>query len=458
MNNRYSILVIDDEKNQRQLLGDYVEELGHTSFQAASVLDAKRVLAEEPIDLVLSDYRLGDGTGEDVLDFIQEKNPLIQFILFTAYGSIKRAVDFMARGAADYLAKPLDLDELEVKIKIILRQKTVLEENIQMRQALEEKKGFSPLIFKSRSMEDVVNLALRAARSNASILISGESGTGKELLAQAIHRASPRSAAGFIAVNCTALNENVLESELFGHEKGSFTGAERQRIGRFEEARGGTLFLDEIGEISTTLQVKLLRVLQDKMIQRIGSNQNISVDFRLIVATNQNLQESVSRGTFRNDLYYRLNVIHLKIPPLRERKEDIPLLLEHFIKKYAADNQQDVRGLTNESLHLMMRHTFPGNVRELENLVERAVVLSRSTLLEPDDFPDLQQPAGNLVLSKLWSMPLSDAVEQLERIRIERALEEAGFVQTQAAEQLGINERNLRYKMDKYGIPSRRKK
>ncbi|MBN2433084.1 MAG: sigma-54-dependent Fis family transcriptional regulator [Acidobacteria bacterium] len=458
MNRNHQILIVDDEANQRRLLEEFLQDLGYTTFQANGVVQARAVLNTETIDLVLSDYKLGDGTGEEILDDIQKNNPLVQFILFTAYGSIRRAVEFMSKGAADYLAKPLDLDELEIKIRNILRQKTILEENIQLRQTLAQPKEAMPIIHKSRVMAELLNLAMRSAQSNASVLITGESGTGKEMLARAIHDASPRHEGPFIAVNCTALNENLLESELFGHEKGSFTGADRQRIGRFEEAQSGTLFVDEIGEISPALQVKLLRVLQEKSIQRIGSNVIIPVDFRLIAATNRHLEEMLTNGTFRTDLYYRLNVIRLHIPPLRDRKEDIPLLVDRFIERYARENRRPIEGIRRDALHLLMRHAYPGNIRELENLIERAVVLSRSNLLQPEDFPELYPGGQASEISRLRELPLPEALEYLERLRIKEALEQADSVQIRAAELLGINERNLRYKMEKYGIPPRRHK
>jgi len=457
MNRKHQILIIDDEANQRRLLDEFLQDLGYITVQADGVRQALAVLETETVDLVLSDYKLGDGTGEEILDFIQEHNPLVQFILFTAFGSIRRAVEFMSKGAADYLAKPLDLDELEIKIRKILQQKTILEENIQLRHSLAQPQPDLPILHKSRVMAELLNLAMRSAQSNASILITGESGTGKEMLARAIHDASPRRQGHFIAVNCAALNENLLESELFGHEKGSFTGAERQRIGRFEEARGGTLFVDEIGEISPALQVKLLRVLQEKCIQRIGSNAAIPVDFRLIAATNRHLEPMLTAGTFRTDLYYRLNVIRLHIPPLRDRKEDIPLLVDTFIHRYARENRRPIEGISRDALHLLMRHAYPGNIRELENLIERAVVLSRTTLLQPDDFPELYPTGQETEITRLRELPLPEALEYLERRRIEEALEQADAVQTRAAELLGINERNLRYKMEKYGIPTRRR-
>jgi len=455
--NGATIVVVDDEKNQRELLAGFLRDLGYTVYAAAGRAEAIRILERERVDLVLSDYTLGDGTGADILEHIRRANPLVQFILFTAYGSVKWAVDFMKQGAADYLAKPLDLDELEVKVRKIVQQKTVLEENKALRENLARRQEFANIHFQSRAMEEVVNVALRAAQSTATVLINAESGTGKELLARAIHFASPRADGKFIAVNCSALNEHILESELFGHEKGAFTGADRRRLGRFEEAAGGTLFLDEIGEIPASLQVKLLRVLQEKTIQRLGSNENVAVDFRLIAATNRDLPEMARRGEFRSDLFYRLNVIRLEIPPLRRRKEDIPGLIDHFIRAFAAANARPVDGVSPEAMHLLMRHDFPGNVRELENMVERAVVLARTSRLQPEDFPELTDADGASLTDELFRLPLPQAVAALERHRISEALEASGHVQIRAAEALGMTERNLRYKMDKYGIAPRRK-
>jgi len=452
-----TILVVDDEINQRELLGQHLRELGFGVRLADSVAAARWILQAERVDLVLSDYQLADGTGEEILEHVQRSNPLIQFILFTAYGSINRAVAFMKQGAADYLPKPLDLEELEVKIRHTLRHKTILEENFRLREKLSDRREFAPILHQSRKMQELINLALRAAQSSATVLIFGESGTGKEMLARSIHLASPRSHGPLVTVNCAALNENLLESELFGHEKGAFTGADRRRVGRFEEAAGGTLFLDEIGDITPGLQVRLLRVLQEKKVQRLGSNQDIPADFRLIAATNRDLSALVEAGRFRSDLYYRLNVIQLQIPPLRERKEEIVLLAEHFIRKYAEENGLPVKGISREALHLLMGYDFPGNVRELENQVERAVVLARDSILHPEDFPELRGQRQAPLENQLRRLPLPEAVDLLERTRIEEALEGAAGIQTKAAEMLGLNEKSLRYRMDRLGIATRRK-
>lgn len=453
----FRILVVDDEKNQRELLKQSLEDAGYPVQAAGSVTDALKALRTGGVDMVLSDYQLQDGTGEGILDFLQKENPLVPFILFTAFGSVRRAVDFMKKGAADYLSKPLDLEELEVKIRKIGRQVETARENVRLRRELEGRGGIAEMLFKSAVMEKVTHLAYRAAQTSATVLITGESGTGKELVARAIHRASPRREGPLVAVNCAALNENLLESELFGHEKGAFTGADRRRIGRFEEASGGTLFLDEIGEIAPSLQVKLLRVLQERKVQRMGSNADLPVDFRLIAATNRGLARLVEQGAFRNDLYYRLNVIHVEVPPLRERREDIPFLAEHFREKFAAENGVDIRGISRDTLHMLVRYDYPGNVRELENLIERAVVLAGSSILQPEDFPDLLPTRNHSLEEELQRLTLPDAVDFLEKHRIRKALEESSHVQTRAAELLGISEKNLRYKMEKYGIGSRRK-
>jgi two-component system NtrC family response regulator len=456
MESHFNLLVVDDEANQRRLLVEHLRDLGYQARGAASVAEAKAQLKEGRIDMVLSDFRLGDGTGEEILEFVRHEYPQTPFVLFTAFSSVQRAVEIMKKGAADYLTKPLDLDEVEIKVRNLLRQKTILEENVRLKEQLSPRSGFEGILFQSHAMQELVNLALRAAQSTATVLILGESGTGKELVARAIHQASAHAGGRLVAVNCAALNENLLESELFGHEKGAFTGADRRRIGRIEESAGGTLFLDEIGEISPGLQVKLLRVLQERIIQRLGSNQDIPVDFRLITATNQDLNRLTAEGRFRSDLYYRLNIITLALPPLRERKEDIPGLVDRFIRKYTGSAPGPVTGISRDALHLLMGFDFPGNVRELENLIERAMVLTRSSLLQPEDFPGLKPPAGDSLRDQILQMPLPEAVEALEKARIQRALEDAGQVQTRAAEALGISEKNLRYKMEKYGFRSRR--
>jgi len=387
-----------------------------------------------------------------VLKESKQLNPLIEVILITAHGSIEGAVDAIKAGAADYIEKTIvDLDRVEIIIQKTLERKRLASENLQLRQLLEEKHRLTGIISVSGAMEEVINIAGRAAESKATILIRGESGTGKELLAKAIHYASPRSDKPFVAVNCAALNENLQESEFFGHEKGAFTGASKMRKGRFELADGGTLFLDEVGDIPPSVQVKLLRVLQEQTFERVGGNETIKVDARLIAATNRDLEKQIEAEDFREDLFYRLNVVSIYIPPLRERKEDIPQLVNHFIEKYSAENKKTIDGISKEALDLLMRYDYTGNIRELENIIERAIVLVRGDMISTDDLPLYARIQGSEEYRQKDSS-LTEMVERFEQQLIIEALDEAGGNQSQAARSLGIGERKLRYKLKKYKI------
>lgn len=455
--NLANILIVDDEKIQRESLAGFLKKNNYRTFLAPGAEEALSIVVRESIDIILTDYKMSGKTGLDLLKEVKALNPEITVILMTAYGRIEDAVAAMKNGAFDYLTKPIDLDEVEMLIRRALHIKQLTRENVQLRQRLHEKHRFSNIITSSSVMEETLNLAARSANSKASILIQGESGTGKELIARAIHYASPRRDKPMITVNCAALSENLLESELFGHEKGSFTGAISQKNGRVEEADGGTLFLDEVGDIPLTTQVKLLRFLQFGEFQRVGGNKTLRVDVRLITATNRNLLSMIQKQTFREDFYYRLNVINISIPPLRARKSDIPLLIDFFIKKYAEQNGKSIAHISKEALDALMKYDYPGNIRELENLVERAVVLARDEMITLADLPiqfhsvsaGQQNGPGPL---DFYSGDFRDRVEAFERDLILRALDEHGFNQSRAAAALGLNERNLRYKMQKYNI------
>ena len=373
----------------------------------------------------------------------------------TAYGDIETAVSVMKENAVDYLTKPiLDLDNLELIIKKALERKKLVSENRELREKLQDKYRFDEIIYVSPEMEAVLNIAGRSANSKASILIYGESGTGKELVAKAIHYTSPRKDAPLVSVNCAALNENLLESELFGHEKGAFTGSDRQRKGRFEQADNGTIFLDEVGEIPLTIQVKLLRVIQEREFERVGGNQTIRVDVRVITATNKNLEKMVSDGTFRQDLFYRLNVISISIPPLRERRSDIPPLVSYFVSKFASENNKEIESISKEAMDVLLKYNYPGNVRELENVIQRAVVMTRGKILTTDDLPIYMKSnkSEDVLTTEKGRRSLDEIVEELERKLISEALEQSFGNQSKAAESLGISERNLRYKLKKYGM------
>lgn len=441
-----TILVIEDEASQRQALCGFLKKKKYRVLEAGGRTSALQTFESETVDLVLSDMRLPDGSGEEILEQVKALRPDIPFILMTAYGNTQQAVSAMKKGAVDYITKPLDLNELDLIIQRELERSTLLSENRVLREIIEKQGRAQGLITESPTMQAIVNTALRAAASDATILILGESGTGKEVLARAIHSASSRSEQVFIPIHCASLSEGVIQSELFGHEKGAFTGASVRRIGRFEQAKGGTVFIDEVGDIPLGIQVQLLRVLQEKTFERVGGNQTIQADMRILAATNKDLRQAIARNEFREDLYYRLGVITIEIPPLRQRREDIPPLIQHFLRKYGPGRPLEV---SREALDRLMKHDWPGNVRELENAIERAVVLSREEILTSKDFPccanrpvSQSSPAGRQTLGKM--------VEELEKTMLHQALAEAKGNQSQAARILGLTERNLRYKLKKY--------
>jgi two-component system NtrC family response regulator len=450
---KVNILVVEDDRSQRELLRDFLRDEGYEASEAENGNQALEMIKAHFFDLLLLDYKMPGMDGMAVLEAVKRINPEIDVIMMTAYGTIDRAVMAMKAGAADYITKPVELEELLILIDRISHQRTLKRENEILREELRGKSVTTDqIIFQSAAMEEVVNLAGRVADSNTTVLIEGESGTGKELLARLIHTLSPRSTNSMIVVNCAALSENLLESELFGHEKGAFTGAMRRRIGRFEEADGGTLFLDEIGELSPTVQMKLLRFLQEREFQRVGGNQTIRSDVRIISATNRDLKERVKEGAFREDLYYRLNVVTIAVPPLRERKEDIPLLLDHFLRHFALENGKEIREISYEVRDSLLKYDYPGNVRELENIIERAVVITRGSVIISRDLPFHEIPSHSDPREEEVWKPLKAAVEDLERDMIRKAMKKADQHQTKAAGLLGISERMLRYKLKKYGL------
>ena len=444
------ILVVDDEPAQRTVLGGFLRKRGLEVAQGASVEEALAHVSARTIDLVLTDLRMPGG-GLALLEGVRAINPEIPVVVMTAFGTVATAVDAMKKGAADYLTKPIDLDELEVLIGRTLERRALVAENRELRRELETRYRLAGLETANAKMSEAINTAARAAASRATILIRGESGTGKELLARAIHHASPRSKGPLVAVNMAAVPETLVESELFGHERGAFTGADRERRGRFELADGGSLFLDEIGDLPRATQAKLLRVLQEQTFERLGGTRSLHVDARVIAATNRDLEAMVRQGEFREDLYYRLNVVTIDLPPLRSRREDIPLLVDHFLRRFAAESKAAVESVSREAMDVLLKYEYPGNVRELENIVHRAVVLARGPVVSTADLPlhvaelrsEGQQPPASFV----------ERVAQFERELILEALERAGGVQTRAARELGMSERHLRYKLRKYGLP-----
>ncbi|HKB85544.1 MAG TPA: sigma-54 dependent transcriptional regulator [Ignavibacteriaceae bacterium] len=449
----YSILIIDDEQTQREVLSGYLKKRGYHVFPAGSGGEGIKLVKQNLVDIVLSDFKMPDKTGLEVLEEVKQINPEISFVIITAYSTVENAVKAMRLGAYDYIAKPVDLDELDLMIEKIIERRSLKSEIKNLRSQLQEKHKLTSLISQSPKMEEVLSIASRAAESNASILITGENGTGKEVLAKAVHYISSRKNGPFVAVNIPALSENILESELFGHEKGSFTGADRMRKGRFEIASGGTIFLDEIGDIPPAMQVKLLRVLQEREIERVGGTERIPVDVRIISATNRNPEQKITEGSFREDLFYRLNVVSICVPPLRERKEDIVPLIEFFIKKYSVLNNKEGIEISKEAVDSLLKYNFPGNVRELENIIERAVVLSRDNVITANDLP-MNVKGFKEEQASLHNQheTLNDKIEALEKMMIYDALTKMNGNQTQAGRLLGITERNLRYKMKKYDI------
>jgi len=448
------ILIAEDEKAQRDLLEGFLKKEGFSVEAVANGKEALHKLEGNYFDIALIDYKMPERDGLQTLREIRRLYPELPVVMMTAYGTVETAVASMKEGALDYLTKPIDLDELLLIFQKVIERSDLIRENKELRAQLQERYTFDNIVYGSPTMEEVMGLVARAAPSQATVLIRGESGTGKELIANAIHYASLRSGRPLVKVSCSAIPETLLEGELFGHEKGAFTGAVQKRIGRFEEAEGGTIFLDEIGDLSPSTQVKLLRILQEKEFQRLGSNLSLRADVRVIAATHRNLEEAMKQGLFREDLYYRLNVITIQLPPLRERREDIPLLIDYFLKRYTKENQKSISDISKEARALLLRHPYPGNVRELENLVERAVVLCRGEVITSRDLPfHLQEEKSE----SSWELPkreksLPDALEEIERDLIVKALHQHQGIQTKAAESLGISERVLRYKMKKHAI------
>ncbi len=448
------ILVVDDETSQRELIGGFLRKQGHEVLAAGGGEEALHLIRQQRVDLVLSDFKMPGMSGVELLRAVKAMNPEIPFLLMTAYGTVETAVQAMKDGAADYLTKPLDLQELLLRIGRVAEQLSLRTAVRDLQAQLAERHRVEGIVGESGRMQEVLALVRQVAPADATVLIRGESGTGKELIARAIHFNSPRAKGPLVTLNCAALPEHLLESELFGHEKGAFTGAAAQRKGRFELADGGSIFLDEIGDLSLPLQAKLLRVLQERRFERLGGTRTLSVDVRILAATHRDLEQALRDGAFREDLYYRLNVVTIQIPPLRERRDDIPPLLDHFLPKFARKNHREVTGLTAAARDALLRYDYPGNVRELENFVERAVLLCRGQVIDLGDLPVAVRPReGSAPEPEPRSLP--EVVASIERQAIRAALDRHEGVQTQAAEELGISERVLRYKMKKYGLEGR---
>ncbi len=441
MNDLPVLLIVDDERNAREGLRRAFSEDFET-YTAEAAPAAKSILENEAIDVVLLDLRLGKESGLDLLEFSRNLPTSPSCVIMTAYGSVDNAVEAIKRGAYDYVTKPLDLGKLEIVLRRAVRSRQVETENQNLREQLGWKFGLDRIIGKSAVMVPVVEKIRQVAGSRATVLLEGESGTGKELAAHALHLSSPRRALPFVAVHCAALSPQLLESELFGHERGAFTGALERRIGRFEEAQRGTIFLDEIGEIDAATQVKLLRVLGERTIQRVGSNKAISIDVRIIAATNRDLESMVADGTFREDLFFRLNVVRIVLPPLRERKEDLPLLFHTFISEFARENGKRVSGLTKEAQRLLLQYDWPGNVRELRMALEHGVVMAQGTLIAQEDLPErICTPSALRPVRDPG--PASMTLREAERQWILQSLRSCGGNRSEAARKLGISRKTL---------------
>ena len=454
-----TILIVDDEKNYPLVLSAVLQEEGFETMTANSGEEALGIIEHSDIDLVLTDMKMPKMDGIELLEKIKLEDAELPVIMMTAHGTVEKAVEAMQKGAYNYILKPFDNDQLVVYVNKALGMFRVVKENRQLRTAVASQYSFGNLIGKSKPMQDIFETIRKVAPATATVLIEGASGTGKELVAKAIHFNSHRRNQPFVAVNCSALAESLLESELFGHEKGAFTGALAMKKGRFEIADGGALFLDEIGELSPSLQVKLLRVLQEKVFERVGGVRPISVNIRLIAATNKSLKEEIGKGRFREDLFYRLNVVHIILPPLRERQEDIQPLVAHFIEKYASGHREGppISHVDQEVQRLFYKYNWPGNVRELENVIERAMVMCSGQVIRVDDLPkDFKNNVyqdGRLQLDTLpEANTLYETLAQVEKEMILHALRRANFVQAHAAELLGIGKSGLNQKLKKYGI------
>ncbi|MGM0645416.1 MAG: sigma-54-dependent transcriptional regulator [Thermodesulfobacteriota bacterium] len=450
------ILIIDDEKNYLLLLETMLTEEGYAVTTQQDPQLALDYLGESEVDVVITDMKMPQISGQKVLEEVKRHHPHIPVLIMTAFGSIDGAVEAMKCGAFDYITKPFSNDELLLSVSKAGKLAQAERENRLLRQSLEDRFGVHQIIGRSKAIRDVLQMLERVAASRSTVLLTGESGTGKELVARGVHFASDRANAPFVPVNCMALNPGVLESELFGHEKGSFSGAVARRRGRFEMAHTGTLFLDEIGELSQETQVKLLRVLQERTFERVGGSTPVQVDIRLIAATNKDLAAAVAEGTFREDLYYRLNVVQIQLPALRERREDIPLLAAHFLKRYAEENNAAVTEFAPDAVDYLTAFEWPGNVRQLENVVERCVVLSRSSQITVNDLPPEVKDEESQFKSAVDLLPsklnLGESLEKIEAALIRRALAKSSFIQVKAADMLGISKSLLQYKLKKYNI------
>jgi len=453
MNDIKSVLVVDDDPAHRTMLRTLLTGWGYTIFEADDGSTAIEKAHDQAFDLILMDIRMIKVSGIEALNEIKAFNPSIPIIIMTAYSSVETAVEALKSGAYDYLTKPLDFDELRLAMERAMDHRQLKEENRLLRESLGSHFDRQNIIGRSPAMVTLLETVAQVASSEATVLIMGDSGTGKEMIAGAIHYNSPRKEGPFVKINCAAITETLLESELFGHEKGAFTGAHRKREGRFRLAHGGSIFLDEISEMSLSMQVKLLRVLQEREITRVGGEEVIQVDVRVIAATNKDLLEEIQTGRFREDLFYRLNVVTLNVPALKDRKQDIPLLAQHFLTMFSEKNKKEMKGVTPQAMDRMLKHDWPGNVRELMNAIERGVVLSTSEYLDERELPFLPKDVmpENGIQSEV-AIPADLPLEEVEKASILKTLELAGGNKSEASRRLGITRRTLHKKLKKYGV------
>ncbi|MCA1755560.1 MAG: sigma-54 dependent transcriptional regulator [Spirochaeta sp.] len=446
---KFNVLVVDDEKNIREGLGKALELDEHNILLAADGQEAWETIENEEIDLIITDLRMPRLSGEELLRRVVDSYPTVQVIILTGHGTIETAVQAMRDGAFDFLTKPVNLDRLSLLVRRALSTRELVLQHRALQEELNKHRNFSNIIGKSNELKQVFEVVNQVAPTRASVLITGESGVGKELIADAIHNLSGRQSKPLVKVHCAALSENLLESELFGHEKGAFTGAVSRKRGRFELAHLGTIFLDEIGEINPNVQVKILRVLQEKSFERVGGEDTIVVDARVVAATNKDLKSEIENGKFREDLYYRLNVVNIHVPPLRERKEDIPLLASAFIKEFAAENGKPVEGIESKARSMLYNYSWPGNIRELRNTIESAVVMCKGSIIQPDDLPPgVMQDSDNDCIRIAVGSSLADAEQEI----IRSTLSANNGNKSKTASVLGIGRKTLHRKLSEYGV------
>ncbi len=453
------ILVVDDEESIREFLEIMLKKEGYEITLAEDGQKAKDLLAKKSFDMIISDLQMPNVTGIELLKHVKESYPEVVFMMITAFGTTETAVDAMKMGAYDYLTKPFKIDEVRINIQNALRSKNLETENRTLKKELVKEYSFQNMVGNSQAMHSIFDMVKRVSQTPTNVLITGESGTGKEVIAKAIHYNGLLKDKPFVTVNCGAIPENLMESEMFGHKKGSFTGAVVDKVGLFEVADSGTLFLDEVGELPLSIQVKLLRAIQERVIRRVGATEDMKVDVRIIAATNRNLEEMVQKGTFRQDLYYRLNVINIKSPALRERRDDIPLLANHFLKKYNERLSKNIGAISAEAMEILKKYDYPGNVRELENMIERTVALEGGATILPESLPPMVNTTSGRKMASSNEIEIGDdgldlekVIGQIEKELLVKAIHSAGGVKKRAAKLLNISFRSMRYRIEKYNL------